>query len=292
LSARDLLYGADGRLRATWRIIAFVVIVSVGTGLAQWIVLLFAGGVQAVTAEPFDTTSLAYTLALLGATAFMLASIDHRPWSYVRLGAGAWRARPLLAGTAIGALAISLPTLVLMAAGWMRAVPWAEGSWWAAALRLTPFFLVAALWEELAFRGYLFSACEDLLGRRGAVVATSALFGLAHALNPGAAVLPVLIVAGAGAFLAGVMLATRSLAAAWLAHVAFNWMQSVAFHSPVSGSVLPTPDYRVVDAGPDWATGGSWGPEGGLAALGGMIVGLMILTKTRARPERREERER
>jgi len=40
----------------------------------------------------------------------------------------------------------------------------------------------------------------------------------------------------------------------------------------VSGIPIIAPDYRVVDAGPDWLTGGAWGPEGGLAAALSMFL--------------------
>ena len=56
--------------------------------------------------------------------------------------------------------------------------------------------------------------------------------------------------------------------AAWAAHFAWNWTMAVVFHVAVSGLPLESPGYRYVDAGPDWATGGSWGPEGGAARRG------------------------
>jgi len=40
----------------------------------------------------------------------------------------------------------------------------------------------------------------------------------------------------------------------------------------VSGLVMGAPDFRTVDAGPDWATGGAWGPEGGVFAAAGLVA--------------------
>ena len=54
-------------------------------------------------------------------------------------------------------------------------------------------------------------------------------------------------------------------------------MRSVIFAVSVSGLPLESPDYRYVDAGPDWATGGVWGPEGGAAGGLGMLGGLAYL---------------
>jgi len=83
-----------------------------------------------------------------------------------------------------------------------------------------------------------------------------------------------------------VLLATRSLYAAFAAHLAWNWTLVGLMHASVSGIPFTTPDYRVVDAGPDWATGGVWGPEGGVPAALGLVAATIYLYLRR---ERREE---
>jgi hypothetical protein len=89
-------------------------------------------------------------------------------------------------------------------------------------------------------------------------------------------------------FLGGVLVATRSLYAAWMAHFAWNWTMAVLFHTAVSGLPLESPGYRYVDAGPDWATGGPWGPEGGLPAALGMGAGMAYLFVRRRRSPAQE----
>jgi hypothetical protein len=76
-----------------------------------------------------------------------------------------------------------------------------------------------------------------------------------------------------------------SLYAAWAAHVAWNWIMAVPLHAPVSGLAFEAPDYRTVSTGPAWITGGSWGPEGGLAAALGMVAALIYLNARRRREE-------
>ncbi len=106
-----------------------------------------------------------------------------------------------------------------------------------------------------------------------AVVVTSVLFGLAHWQTPGAGVQPLVMVTLAGVFLAGIVLVTRSLSAAWMAHLAWNWVMAALVHTDVSGVLpLPPPAYRVVETGPDLVTGGPWGPEGGIAAGAGLLA--------------------
>jgi hypothetical protein len=137
--------------------------------------------------------------------------------------------------------------------------------------------LPAAFYEELLTRGYVFAVLREALGWRATLVATSVIFGLLHLQNAGANVESITLVILAGVFLGGLLVATRSLYAAWMAHFAWNWTMAVVFHTAVSGLALESPDYRYVDAGPDWVTGGVWGPEGGAAGGLGMLGGLVYL---------------
>jgi len=113
------------------------------------------------------------------------------------------------------------------------------------------------------------------------------LFGAAHLRNAGVTVQSFCIVTLAGVFLGAIRLALRSVYASSAAHVAWNWVLAVAFHASVSGIRFDAPDYRTVEQGPDWLTGGQWGPEGGLFAALGMLGVLAYLHRTR--PRRREE---
>ena len=91
----------------------------------------------------------------------------------------------------------------------------------------------------------------------------------------------------AGVLLGMVLVATGSLYAATAAHFAWNFVLAGVLHVAVSGRGFVTTDYQLVETGPDWLTGGAWGPEGGIAAGLGMAAGLWYLI---ARPWRRGER--
>jgi hypothetical protein len=149
------------------------------------------------------------------------------------------------------------------------------------------FLLPAALYEELTTRGYIFAVLRHAWGWRWALVTTSVVFGLLHLQNAGANARSLILVVLAGIFLGAVLLSTRSLYAAWMTHFAWNWTLAVVFHTAVSGYPLESPDYRYVDAGPDWATGGIWGPEGGAAGGLGMLGALGYLYARR--PARRPQ---
>jgi uncharacterized protein len=215
----------------------------------------------------------------------MLRLVDRRPWSAVGLAARQATPRALSIGLALGALGILVPSGVLLLAHWLRpeSVATVTESWGRFALVMALFFLPQALTEELLFRGYIFAVIREAVGWRWALLLTSVVFGLLHSQNPGANLEPLAIVTLAGFFLGGILLLTDSLWAAWMAHFAWNWSMAALLHTAVSGIPETAPGYRVIDSGPDWATGGTWGPEGGAFAAVGMLVGLWILVAWRRR---------
>ena len=221
--------------------------------------------------------SLGMLVAVLLAHAAMLYGLDKHTFAYVALDRPAARPSLLVFGFTVGGASIAAVALALMAVGWLSLVPAQDGPWLGAAVQVSLILLIPALNEELLSRGYVFSALAEWLGKPFAIAFTSLGFGLLHFANPGANALSISLVTLAGIFLAAVLVATRSLYAAWMAHFAWNWVMAVLLHVPVSGLDLARPDYQIVDSGPDLVTGGSWGPEGGLGAAFGMTGALAYL---------------
>lgn len=212
------------------------------------------------------------TGGLLIGHAWTFQVVDDRGWSFVGLGRSSFRTSFIALGAVLGALGIGLPALVLLQIGWLAIVPSAAGSSLGAAAGALAVLIPAALWEELFVRGYAYSALRERWGPLAAIVVTSQVFGWMHLLNEGATIRAVVAVITAGVFLGLVREATRSLYAAWAAHLAWNAVLVVLLHATVSGVTMPAPDYRLVDRGPDWATGGAWGPEGGWFAVFGLVA--------------------
>ena len=280
------LYTPAGVLRAPWRLFVFATasaVFAVPVLIAR--TMLPAELERAPLDDVWDSTM--FTLALLAGTWYALRRVDGRPWRDVWMGRAAAAPGRLTFGWVLGTLAIGVPSALLVAGGWLQFVPQADGSSLAAAVTALLVLGPAALFEELLARGYIMTVLREALGWWPAIVLTSVPFGLLHAWNPGATPGSIALVTLAGVFLALVVMVTRSLWAATLAHLAWNWTMAALLHAPVSGLGLAAPDYRLVDAGPDWATGGSWGPEGGAGAVAGMIAGTAYLYARRAR--RREE---
>jgi uncharacterized protein len=282
LTLRDVFCTRDGGVRAGWRVLLF---------LGRFFVLYKVATTFVANVRPASFAALQieqYALLLLAAWLahyIMLRWVDHTSWSYVGLGAEQCTSRVLLVGLALGSLCILVPSAGLLLAHDLTLVTGLQGrhDWLVLAGGGAVLFLPQSLMEEMLSRGYLFSALRDGVGEIGALAVTSLGFGLLHMGNPGATAQSVAVVVLAGIFLGAILVITRSLYAAWMAHFAWNWSMADLLHAPVSGMRFPYSAYRVDDSGPDWLTGGSWGPEGGVAAVVGMIAGIALLIAWRRR---------
>ncbi len=283
MTARVVFWDSTGAVRPPWRLLVFGVASVASLIILNGAVVPLVSGALALVGVRlvlFPWVLLASTV-LGHAITFRL--VDPRGWRSVRLDASALRARAMLGAAALGVAAVALATVPLLAVGWLRVVPGPAGSSIGVALTTLPFLAPAALWEEMVFRGYGFSALADWWGTPAALGITSVAFGLVHLQNVGATFGSVGVVVIAGLFLGTVLVALRSLWAAFAAHLAWNWTLAGALHSAVSGVPFSTPDYRVIDAGPDWATGGVWGAEGGLPAALSLLAVTIYLYARRGR---------
>lgn len=203
--------------------------------------------------------------------------VDPRGWRFVGLATTSWRSDFVLKSAVLGVMAIAVPCALLIAVRWLQVVPADPGSSLGAGVTALAVLIPAALWEELFVRGYAFSLVRERWGPLPAIGITSLVFALMHLLNQGATARVFIIVLLAGVFLGGLREVTRSLYAPWAAHLAWNAVLVALLHAPVSGIVMAAPDYRVLDAGPDWATGGTWGPEGGWFAAVGLMAAIWLI---------------
>jgi hypothetical protein len=173
--------------------------------------------------------------------------------------------RQLGKGLALGIALFSVAVAIAGALGVYRIIGRGDGS--ALLLDLVAVGIVPALIEEILFRGILFRWIEEFGGSWAALVVTSALFGLAHILNPGASWFSSFTIAvEAGLLLGGAYLLTRTL---WMPiglHAAWNFTQGAIFGVPVSGQA----SHGLLQAtltGPALLSGGAFGLEASVIAL-------------------------
>ncbi|OOG66279.1 CAAX protease family protein [Rhodanobacter sp. B04] len=126
----------------------------------------------------------------------------------------------------------------------------------------------AGIGEEILFRGVLFRIVEEGLGTWAALLVSALFFGFAHASNPGATWWSSMAIAIEAGLLFGLLYhLTRSLPACMGLHAAWNFCQGTVYGIPVSGMKV---DGWLVSTrtGPDWLSGGAFGAEASVVALG------------------------
>ncbi len=284
---RWVFLAADGRVRPGWRA-ALYVPVFVATLLPFVVLLMVASKGGGEPGEQFGLGALVGgvigTVCALWAAWILLRVADKRPfktlgvWFYDGWGTE-------LALGLVGAAAMMTVIVGPLAAGGLIDLRLADfepmgllaGLAWSAGI-LVP----AAAAEEFLFRGYPFQRLVDAWGAWIPAVGLSALFGLAHLDNPNAGWFSTANTVLAGIWLAVAYLKTRAL---WLPiglHFSWNFVMGFGYGLPISGLVLP---WKVLEAratGPEWLTGGDYGPEGSILCTGILVVvtAWMSLTKT------------
>jgi hypothetical protein len=119
-------------------------------------------------------------------------------------------------------------------------------------------------------------------GRGSAVVGISVLFALAHVPNPNATPLGLGNIALAGVFLGLAFYAPGGIWTAFGAHLGWNSLLA-CLDTPVSGVPFDIPllDYNA--GNPAWLTGGTFGPEGGLAATIALTLAIIVAARWAAK---------
>jgi uncharacterized protein len=199
------------------------------------------------------------------------------------------RLRPsqLMLGGASGAALVALPMAVLFALGAYEPVLFRGAS--PALLGIAALIGIAAILEELTYRCLLFRVVERAWGTKVALAVQAVVFALVHLENVEQGgisdVVTMLIgVTLAGLLWAAVFVLTRNLWAAAANHAAWNFTILLA-GVPLSG----IEDWRKLAplesrfAGPDWLTGGMFGPESSLLVIASTTVAVVLLLRAARR---------
>lgn len=234
--------------------------------LAAYIGAQFAHfwAVRHAPAGATDWVSLAAALLLAAALAALYAglvqSLEGR--APRELAPGALQA---LAGILLGGALFSSVFALLHAVGVAR---WQGVSARFDVIPMLAAAILAGVGEELAFRGGLYRILEERLGTAWALALSAALFGLLHALNPGATIVSTAAIAlEAGVLLAAAYALTRNLWFPIGLHLGWNFTEGGVFGVSVSGGSAGKGLLAVALTGPRLLTGGRFGPEASLIAV-------------------------
>lgn len=133
--------------------------------------------------------------------------------------------------------------------------------------------IAGAVQEELIFRGMIFRKLERSFGSWIALIVSAILFGAIHLTNPNAILVSgIAIIVTAGILIAAIYILTRSLWWAIGIHPGWNFFEGSVFGTQISGHVQ-SGFFSSIITGPVARSGGSFGPEAGLAAI--LIVGTI-----------------
>jgi membrane protease YdiL (CAAX protease family) len=296
---------SDGRLRAGWRILIFVVSF-LGLSVAGQFALKAALG--GIPKEAFLRNSAVILLAAAAATiAVPLARrlLDRK--SFVSLGLRVDRRTFADLGFGFllsGAMAASIFAVMtwtgLIEVTGIRWGGEAAGESFASLasyMAVVGFGSLAVLllvdvvvgwWEELVFRGYLLQNMTEGMGLTWAVGVSCVLYGLVHAANPNAGLLSTAIIVLFGFLRIYGYLATGLL---WLSmgmHIGWNFFQGPVFGFAASGHQAASLVSQHT-TGPSWLTGHAFGPEGSVITIPVVVLALIAMrwwagpTATRSR---------
>lgn len=194
--------------------------------------------------------------------------LAHRVVNGVTLGV-------VMSAVAIGLAFIGSGATLRLTHDWSR--------WAGQVLPIASLLLVAALAEELTFRGLPLRLLADAFGPVAAMLVLAGGFAVAHARNPHAGAFGIVNVALAAIWLSFAFFSPGGMGLAWGLHFGWNAGLAVLFDAPVSGYAFQVPaiDYR--PGAHAWVDGGAFGPEGGLAATVVLIAGTLAVIGKRFR---------
>jgi membrane protease YdiL (CAAX protease family) len=220
---------------------------------------------------------------LLALAWLFLRALDRRGFRALGLWFYAGWGRESLVGIGIGA---GLVTTVVLGMALTQVVSYegmnpAAGVWTGTLVSAGVLFLAAAF-EEIVFRGYAFQRLVDSFGKLGAILILSALFGLGHLGNPSANPLSTANTVLAGVLLSVAYLKTRALWMPTALHWTWNLMVGPIYSLPVSGAHIGPGLFVAEIGGPEWLSGGAYGPEGSVVLTVVCAAAIIWLARTEA----------
>lgn len=136
-------------------------------------------------------------------------------------------------------------------------------------------FTVAII-EEILVRGIIFRILEEKLGSYISLTISSVLFGVFHLANPNGTLISVICIITAGFLFGAAFIYSRSLWLPIAIHFAWNFTQSGIFGGITSGNEKTNNLLESKIQGPEYITGGEFGPEGSIQAIIFCVIGTIL----------------
>lgn len=288
---KQVFVAADGRLRASWRFLLGVAAFLASERVAGLVAGFIAGHEHpTVLIFLFQPLALVMVLLLFSLLLIRLDRVRERPLAAQGLSTAVPWVRQAVDGILLGAAMIVACVGAIRVLGGVTFEVNREPRAWLAAGAVLFLLAVAAMKEEVAFRGYPFQRLREAMGAPLAIMVMSFLFGLVHRNNPGATGWGLINTVVIGVLLALAYLRTNALWLPFGIHLGWNFTLGVVFGLPVSGIQEFAILVKGRASGPEWLTGGAYGIEASAVAAVVVLLGIVPVVVL-YRPRRAEMRE-
>jgi len=139
------------------------------------------------------------------------------------------------------------------------------------------FFALAALVEEVAFRGYGFQRFASAVGPLGATLGFAAYYAIVQSITPGASHASIAVSIAFSLLLSTAYLRSRALILSWGLNFAWKASRALLFGLAISGVNVHSPVVQGDPMGSFWLTGGGYGLDGSWFAFFVLIAALPFL---------------
>jgi uncharacterized protein len=253
-----IFLNSEGKIKSIWWVVIFFLTLSA---------LLFP---LIILADRFSfEIKMVHQVILIAVVSIICQLLRHKSISDLTGSINFIWLKELFTGLLIGAALMGLPVLLLILFGYIH---WQVNVFsFSTILSGFSIFLLAAIAEELLFRGFMFQRLIQTFGKWPAQLIVAALFLLTHINNPGMIGI-VKTLAAINIFMASIMfgiayIKTQSLAMPLGLHFMANYMQGTVLGFGISGGEAPSLLKPLFDHAPLWLSGGEFGIEASIFGL-------------------------
>ncbi len=275
----------EPRLRAGWRLFCQVILqlsLTVFASLAIFIPYNLLTGTMNLSGLPYLALSEIIEVFTITLSVFLARRfLDKRTFVSLGLNLNKQAVLDILSGIGISFVMMGLIFFSERYLGWLTldTFAWTIEPVQNVIVQVLLFvfiFIVVAWNEELMSRGYHLQTIASGINLRWGLIISSAIFGGLHLANPHATWISAAGIFFAGLFLGFAYIRTKQL---WLSiglHIGWNFFEGVVFGFPVSGlDIYHLTHIHVI--GPEFWTGGAFGPEAGVIVLPAILFGVSLV---------------
>ena len=266
-----------GRLRAYLEFLAALLYFFLARSMAHRAVL----GLSSVSNDPWIPLleqAIFVFLLLVGYAGFgLILDRELHPFSEQGLPRRAGRGGEFGLGLAVGwAIAVAC-VLLLAVLGGIAIVLSLQPASWGWLLADAAFFALAALAEEVVYRGYGFQRFALAVGPLGAACGFAAFYAIVQSLLRGSNQASIAVSIVFSLLLSTAYLRTRALWLSWGLNFAWKASRALLFGLAVSGVTSHSPVVQGDPMGPFWLTGGGFGLDGSWLAFALLLAAIPVV---------------